>query len=195
MDTHVPHDTALARRTLRRRGLMAVLLGSSLAMLGAGAMSLAVFTDSDASGGAWTTGTIVLGVSPTTVFSPGTVMPGDSGQATVTVANTGTGALRYAMSSSATNTDSKNLRSQLNLTISAGACGSTTGTVYSGSLQGAAFGSSAQGSQTGDRPVAAAANDLLCFAWDLPLLTTDDTFQDATTTATFTFSAEQTKNN
>ena len=64
MDTHALDAQVLARRTLRRRGLMAVLLGSSLAMLGAGAMSLAVFTDTDAADGAWSTGTIILGVSP-----------------------------------------------------------------------------------------------------------------------------------
>lgn len=59
--------------------MLAIALGSSLAMLGAGAMSLAVFTDSEAAGTTWTTGTIILGVSPTTVFNPGVVMPGDSG--------------------------------------------------------------------------------------------------------------------
>jgi hypothetical protein len=195
MDTLAHDDKIVARATKGRRAMLAIVLGSSLAMLGAGAMSLAVFTDQAGSDSSWTTGTIILGVSPTTVFSPGVVMPGDSGQATVTVANTGTGALRYAMSSSATNTDSKNLRSQLALTISAGACGATTGTLYTGALQGAAFGSSTQGAQAGDRPVAAGANDPLCFAWDLPLVTTGDAFQDATTTATFTFDAEQTKNN
>ena len=195
MSTFALDATNVARAAKGRRAMLAIVLGSSLAMLGAGAMSLAVFTDSAGTDSAWTTGTIILGVSPTTVFSPGVVMPGDFGEATVTVANTGTGALRYAMSSSADNTDGKGLRSQLALTIEAGACGSTTGTLYSGTLQGALFGSNAQGPQAGDRPVAAGASDLLCFAWDLPLVTTGNAFQDATTTATFTFDAEQTKNN
>jgi hypothetical protein len=195
MDNHALDGMIVSRAAKGRRAMLAVVLGSSLAMLGAGAMSLAVFTDSDAAGSTWTTGTIILGVSPTTVFTPGVVMPGDSGQQTVTVANTGTGALRYAMSSSATNTDSKDLRSQISLTIDAGPCGATTGSIYSGTLQGAVIGSPAQGFQTGDRPVAAGVNDQLCFAWDLPLTTTGNAFQDATTTATFTFDAEQTQNN
>jgi hypothetical protein len=194
MDNYALDGKIVARAAKGRRAMLAIVLGSSLAMLGAGAMSLAVFTDSDTNGATWTTGTIILGVSPTTVFTPGVVMPGDVGEQTVTVANTGTGALRYAMTGSATNTDGKGLRSQLNLTIDAGPCGATTASIYSGTLQGAAFGSSAQGFQTGDRSVAAGTNDLLCFAWDLPL-STGNTFQDANTTATFTFDAEQTKNN
>jgi hypothetical protein len=194
MDNYALDGKIVARAAKGRRAMLAIVLGSSLAMLGAGAMSLAVFTDSDANGASWTTGTIILGVTPTTVFTPGVVMPGDSGQQNVTVANTGTGALRYAMSSVATNTDSKGLRSQLTLTIDAGPCGATTASIYSGTLQGAAFGSSTQGFQTGDRPVPAGASEQLCFAWDLPLSTTD-AFQGANTTATFTFDAEQTKNN
>jgi len=193
MDNYALDGKIVARAAKGRRAMLAIVLGSSLAMLGAGAMSLAVFTDSDTNGATWTTGTIILGVTPTTVFTPGVVMPGDSGQQTVTVANTGTGALRYAMSSLATNTDTKGLRSQLTLTIDAGPCGSSAGLLYSGTLQGAAFGSSAQGAQAGDRPVAAGANEQLCFAWNLPL-TTGDAFQGASTTATFTFDAEQTKN-
>ena len=127
MDNYALDGKIVARAAKGRRAMLAIVLGSSLAMLGAGAMSLAVFTDSDTNGATWTTGTIILGVSPTTVFTPGVVMPGDSGQQTVTVANTGTGALRYAMSSVATNADTKDLRSQLTLTIDAGACGATTG--------------------------------------------------------------------
>ena len=195
MDNHALDTKIVARAAKGRRAMLAIALGSSLAMLGAGAMSLAVFTDSDANGATWTTGTIILGVSPTAVFTPGVVMPGDSGQQNVTVANTGTGALRYSMTGSATDADSKDLRSQLTLTIDAGACGATTGSIYSGTLQGAAFGSSAQGFNAGDRSLAAGANEQLCFAWDLPLATTGNAFQDATTTATFTFDAEQTKNN
>jgi hypothetical protein len=71
----------------------------------------------------------VLGVSPSTTFSATDIMPGDSGSQTVTVSNTGTGDLRYAMTSSATNADGKGLRGQLALTVEAGACGSTTGTL------------------------------------------------------------------
>ena len=177
----------------RRRGLVVLLLGLAVATTGAGVFSLAVFTSSQTSTGAFTTGTIVLGVSPSTMFSVTGILPGDSGSQTVTVSNTGTGQLRYAMSSVSTNTDTKNLRGQLQLSVKTGACAGTT-SLYSGTLNGAAFGDPTQGAQAGDRTLASGANEQLCFAWSLPLATSD-TFQGATTTATFTFAAEQTQNN
>lgn len=177
----------------RRRGLLVMLLGLAVLTTGAGVFSLAIFTSSQTSTGAFTTGTIILGVSPSTMFSVTGILPGDSGSQTVTVSNTGTGQLRYAMSSVSTNTDTKNLRSQLQMTIKTGACAGTT-SLYSGALNGAAFGDPTQGAQAGDRTLASGANEQLCFAWSLPLATTD-TFQGATTTATFTFAAEQTQNN
>ena len=194
MDTYVPDDTATARRKKRRRALLAILLSSSLATLGAGSLSLAVFTDTDATGGSWTAGTVVLGVSPTTAFSATAVMPGDSGIQTITVSNTGTGALRYAVSSSATNADGKGLAAQMDVTIKAGTCASAGATLYSGKLDAVALGSSAQGAEAGDRSVAAGASDSLCFGWSLDL-GTGNSFQGAATTATFTFDAEQTANN
>lgn len=196
MDTHALDAHVLARRSLRRRGLMAVLLGSSLAMLGAGAMSLAVFTDTDAADGAWSTGTIILGVSPATTFGPSGMMPGDTGSQTITVANTGTGALRYALESVATDLDAKGLAAQLNFDVDAGACGATTGNLFTGTLATfAGLGDKTQGDQAGDRPVAAGDTDQLCFSWELPLDTTGNGFQDAGTEAVFTFYAEQTANN
>ena len=195
MDTNPLDDTVLARRSKRRRALLAILLGASLAMLGAGAMSLAVFTDTGATSGAWSTGTIVLGVSPSTTFGPVHMMPGDTGSQTVTVANTGTGALRYAMDGVATDLDAKGLAAQLDLMISAGTCAAPGAQLYAGSLAGAALGSNAQGNQAGDRIVAAGATDDLCFAWELPFATTGNGFQDAATGAVFTFDAEQTAHN
>jgi hypothetical protein len=149
-------DKTAQRRHKRRRALLAILLSSSIATLGAGAMSLAVFTDSDASSGAWTTGTIVLGVSPATTFSATAIMPGDSGNRDVSVANTGTGDLRYAMSVATTNLDGKGLAGQLRLTITAGTCASAGATLYTGVLSAAYLGSNVQGAHAGDRPVAAA---------------------------------------
>jgi hypothetical protein len=196
MDTHAQDDQVLARRTLRRRGLMAILLGSSLAMLGAGAMSLAVFTDTGTANGAWSTGTIILGVSPATTFGPTGMMPGDTGSQTITVANTGTGALRYAVESVATDLDSKGLAAQLDFDVDAGPCGGTTGNLFSGTLATfAGLGDKAQGDDLGDRSVSAGDTDQLCFSWELPLDTTDNSFQDAGTEAVFTFHAEQTANN
>ena len=187
-------DQPARARRKRRRALVAILFGASLATLGAGAMSLAVFSDSQASSGAWTTGTIVLGVTPSTAFSATNILPGDTGSQTINVTNSGTGALRYAISTSATNADSKGLAAQMNLTVSPGTCASPGSSVYSGALGSAAVGSATQGSQAGDRTLASGANENLCFAWSFPL-SSGNAFQNAATTATFTFAAEQTANN
>ena len=79
MDTYLLDERVQARRGKRRRALLAILLSSSLATLGAGALSLAVFTDSAATDGTWTTGEIVLGVQPAAGFTASNVMPGDEG--------------------------------------------------------------------------------------------------------------------
>jgi hypothetical protein len=56
------------------------------------------------------------------------------------------------------------------------------------------IGDPAQHAQSGDRTLAASANEVLCFQVELPS-STGDAYQNATTTATFTFYAEQTANN
>ena len=189
-------DTALIdrRRRRRRRGLVVLLLSLAVASLGAGAFSLAIFTDTDASSQSFTAGTIDIESSPTTLLAVPAMMPGDSGSETLTVQNNGTGDLRYAMTSSSTDADSLGLRDQLDFTITAGACPGAGAPLYNAVLNGAAFGSVAVGPDAGDRVLAASTSEDLCFAWSLPL-TTVDAFQGATTTATFTFAAEQTANN
>jgi Camelysin metallo-endopeptidase len=190
------YDHAPIRRR-RRRMLVAMLLASSLATVGAGAMSLAVFTDSKASTGTWTTGTIILGVSPATSFTATNIMPGDTGAAVIGVTNNGTSQLRYAMPTASTNADSKGLAAQMALVITTGpmvsnACTGTS--LYTGALSAAALGNPAQGADLGDRNVNAGATDNLCFQWTFPKASGNG-FQAATTTATFTFAAEQTANN
>ena len=182
------------RKRRRRRGLIVLLLGLSLASLGAGAFSLAIFTDTAASSGSFTTGTVDLTTNPSTLFTVTAMMPGDTGSATLTVGNNGTGQLRYAMSTAATNADGKSLRDQLTLTIKAGACPGAGAALYSGALSAAAIGSNAQGANAGDRTLNAGTSEQLCFAWSLPLAT-GNAYQGAATTATFTFDAEQTANN
>lgn len=187
-------------RRKRRRMLVAMLLASSLATVGAGAMSLAVFTDSKASVGNWTTGTIILGVSPSPVFSATGIMPGDTGAATITVTNTGTDQLRYSVTPTVdTTVDTKGLADVMQMTISTGTkSGNTcTGgtTLYSGKLSAAGFGSASPTVGTGDRPVAPlTGTDSLCFAWSFPLAA-DKTYMGVSSKVTFTFDAEQTKNN
>jgi len=193
MDDSATSDRERAGRR-RRTGLLALLVSLCLASLGAGAFSLAIFTDSDATSGAFTSGTVDIATNPATLFTVTNLMPGDSGSATLTVENDGTGQLRYAMTSSSTNGDSKGLRDQLQLTIRPGACPSAAATIFSGALSGAAFGNTAQGAQAGDRVLNAAASEQLCFGWSLAM-STGNAFQGATTTTTFTFTAEQTANN
>jgi hypothetical protein len=194
MDSNALDDQVMNRRRKRRRALVAILLASSLATLGAGAMSLAVFTDSDATGGSWTAGTIILGVSPAPVFTAANIMPGDSGSQTVTLANTGTGQLRYALTTSTTDSGA-GLDSKLQLSIRSGTCAAPGAVLYGGNLSGALIGNPAQGNQGADPVVNAGASASLCFAWSLDLNTTGNAYQGATAAATFTFASEQTANN
>jgi len=182
-------------RHARPVGILATLVASAALTFGAGASTLAIFTDSQDATAAFSTGTIDLTTSPSTVFTASAIFPGDSGSQTVTVTNAGTGALRYAMSTSATNADSLGLAAQLSLTITAGTCPGSGSPLYGAAALGSAvFGNPAQGSQSGDRTLAAAASEALCFAWSLPSAT-GNAFQGAATTATFTFAAEQTASN
>ena len=169
--------------------------------------TLAVFTDSDAVGAnTFTAATISLTTSPTTaLITYSNMNPGDSITNPITVTNAGNSQLRYAVSSSATNTDTKGLKDQLVLTIKTVdvttpgvPCDNFDGTqLYTGDLDSTAgklVGDNTQGSQAGDRSLNAAANEILCFRAALPLATAN-AFQAATTTATFTFDSEQTANN
>lgn len=184
------HSTTARPRHLKPT-LIGLLLAASLASLGAGVSSLAIWTDSATSSASFSAGTVDLVVNPATVLTVGTLAPGQSGSAELTVANSGTLALRYAMTSSSTDADGKALRGQLSLTVSAGACPSATALFGPAALSGAAFGNPAQGGHTGDRTLAAGESETLCFAWSLPSAT-GDAFQGATTATTFTFAAEQT---
>lgn len=178
-----------------------MLLTFGLALSGAlgSAWSLALFTDTAALGGnAFTTGTIDIATSPASALvTYSNMMPGDTANGTLTVSNSGTAQLRYAMTSSSTNADAKNLRDQLTLTIKTQgtSCAAFDGTtLYTGALSAGAFGNPAAGAQAGDRTLAAAAGETLCFRVNLPS-GTGNAYQNATTTATFTFDAEQTANN
>jgi len=185
--------------------LIAVGLLSATSGLG----GLAVFTDQAAvDGNTFTTGTIEISTNPTTALVTFSDMaPGDEVTAPLTVTNDSTTLeLRYSVTSLATNTDTKDLRAQLDLTIKEDVTTCTTagfdtdGTIlYDPADLGGdpainVIGDPTQGAQAGDRVLAASANEVLCFNVELPL-TTGDAFQDATTTATFTFDAEQTINN
>ena len=166
--------------------------------------SLALFTDQQAVGGnAFTTGSVDLVAAPATAAITMTGMaPGDQVTAPVNVANSGTLEFRYSITST---TDEDTLAAQLDLTVKSGVttCDNANfgvdGTVlYTGPLGSTAtinvVGTPATGAQAGDRVLATAANENLCFNVALPA-STSNAFQGLSSTATFTFDAEQTANN
>ena len=198
---------------LKKLTVVAVLI--ALVGVAANSGTLAVFTDAAPSNNnTFTTGTLDLklsdnnetdldSVSTSVTFTA--MAPGDTVTDRIVPKNTGSLALRYAISSSATNADSKGLKDQLVLTIKTIdvttpgiPCDNFDGTqLYTGdtdSTAGKLVGDNTQGAQAGDRILAAAASETLCFRVNLPL-NTGNTFQNATTTVTFTFDAEQTANN
>ena len=208
METN-PRPTAHRRRRRRLAGVLLVV--AAAATIGAASFSLAIFTSTQTvAANAFTTGTIVLGVAPASaIFTSSSMMPGDAvpagapGQA-VTISNTGTGALRYAISGASTDSDSKHLNTQLLITVRQpdGNAGSSCTLMTGNSLFSAVVptaglnmvGDPAQGGQAGDRTLAGGSSETLCFKASLPLTTTN-AYQSATSTYTFTFNAEQTANN
>jgi hypothetical protein len=192
-----------------KAGLGLSLATATLAVTATGA----IFTDSTAVGSnAFSTGDVELTTSVTTdlvSFTSPKMVPGDSVVDAVTVTNAGNVEMRYAISSTTTE---NSLAAQLDLTIwaesaepdLAGAnttCDSTAPTtvLYAagdlGSTTGVnVVGNPTQGTHTGDRTLAALAADILCFKVALPT-TTGNTFENLSSTATFTFAGEQTANN
>ena len=198
---------------LKKLTVVAVLV--ALVGVAANSGTLAVFTDAAPSNNnTFTTGTLDLklsdnnetdldSVSTSVTFTA--MAPGDTVTDRIVPKNTGSLALRYAISASATNADSKGLKDQLVLTIKTIdvttpgiPCDNFDGTqLYTGdtdSTAGKLVGDNTQGAQAGDRTLAAAASETLCFRVNFPL-STGNTFQNATTTVTFTFDAEQTSSN
>jgi spore coat-associated protein N len=191
-----------------RRRLLAAIGIAGLSLITVGTLTTgAIFSDSeDLGANSFTTGTLVLGLNPVSaLFSVTNMAPGDTVSKPLTVSDAGTLGLRYAATAVATNTDGKGLRSQLAFTVYSGvsAANCTAGTTAGGTVlfgsapigaSSAVFGDPAQGAQAGDRALGAGTGETLCFVASLPLAT-DNTFQNAATTVTFTFDAEQTKNN
>lgn len=189
------------------RKLYALLLAVGLMTAAPWAITQAVFSDSQAVGSnTFSTGTIDISTSPTSALVTYSGMaPGDKTTQSLVVSNAGSLGLRYAVTATATNADSKGLKDQLTLTIKtidvttpASACDNFDGTqLYSGDVDSTAgnlIGDSTAGSQTGDRTLAASGSETLCFRVELPS-TSGNTYQNASSTATFSFNAEQTANN
>ena len=196
MDTEITQHVHPRRR--RRLGAL-LLLSLVSGSLGAGALSLAVFTDTKASSGnIFTTGTVVLGVAPTSaVLTSPNMLPGDVVNGTIVVSNTGTAALRYAMTSAWVDGPAPSLSTQMVLAIepkTGASCVFDASALYNATASLAKIGDPTQGGQAGDRTLAAGVSETLCFQMTLPL-GTGNTYQNKTTTGTFTFAAEQTANN
>ncbi len=153
----------------------------------------------------FTTGTVDIANSPASaLLSVVDLVPGEKVYAELTVTNSGTLPLRYALASTVTNPDGKGLGAELDLTVAyaPAACSdagfaSSMGTVlYGTALPLGALGSSLNliGTPTafpsGGRTLSAASNETLCFQVSLPGAT-NSSYQGAATTATFTFSAQQ----
>lgn len=194
-----------------RLSVVALVVGAVLGTLFA-ASSLGIFTDNqDVGSNTLTTGTLDISASPASaVVTFSNMAPGDRATGSTNITNGGSLELRYAMTTSTTNPDGKNLAGALRLRIAkriAGSCdfpyynsdGSTTTLsndqqIYEGLLSSAGFGNPAQGSQAGDRTLAAGVGEWLCMSVVLPA-SAGNSYQNATTTAALSFSAEQTANN
>ena len=189
----------------RRRGLLALLMaGSALISVTGATMSLALFTDQvSANNNSFTTGTVHIGINPASVILQApAMMPGDTVNGSVVVSNTGTAAMRYAISGSATN-PAGGLASQITVTIrqpdTAGGstCTAFTGTqLFTGTVpytEGNLVGTFAS-HPNGGRTLAYNASETLCFRATLPSGTLN-AYEGLSTVMTFTFYAEQTANN
>ena len=182
------------RRRRRRRGLVALLAGVALAVFGSSALSLALFTDTDASTWSFDTGTIDIESNPAVMVAVTGMMPGDSNTQALTIQNAGSAHLRYAMGTVATNALGDELRLEVR-EVGTG-CNNWDGAdvVTPAALDGSGFGNPASGPHAGDRVLAGGSNEILCFRVSLPIGATNAS-QGSSSSATFTFSAEQTANN
>jgi predicted ribosomally synthesized peptide with SipW-like signal peptide len=197
---------------MRRNRVLVLLVGAvAVASIAGGAISLAVFTDTETVDATFTSGTIML--DPTKIDALDLALgsnwvPGDSVTGSVDVENIGTNQLRYSLNTTTTDGSSPNgpaLYEALTVevrTIDATTpltkCNDFDGTVlHAAGVLGAStimFGDPSPTVGTGDRTVNAGATDVLCIRVSLPI-NTDETYQGATSVTTFTFNAEQTANN
>lgn len=181
-----------------RKVRLVLCLGSLSGLAWAG--TFATFTDSGTASSTFTAGSVDLLLNAEaddayafTSIEMSNMKPGDVKYAPLRIANNGTLGFSYTMATSATNADSKALRDQLQLGVKAvaneAACDSA-GVGYAASLDTMTAAGALSAAAIGSRTLAAGASDVACFRIELPTAS-NDTFQGATTTATFTFSATQ----
>jgi hypothetical protein len=194
------------RRIALSVGVVAVALVSAT-----GLASSALFTDSKTIGAnTVASGSVTLGLggsATTNALAAGTMAPGDTKYAVVTVSNSGSLALRYSATAtwSASNALSQAITLSVQTIGSAGAtCDSTVGTnwtlpnvaanITATGTSVALFGSPVAGQQAGDRTLNAAAAEYLCVREQLPSTATN-TVANLTSNVNLQFDAEQTANN
>ncbi len=184
-----------------RRRIWWLLLSIGLLAGAPWAVTHAMWADSQAvTGNTFTTGSVDISTTPTSALVTFTGMvPGDKVTAPLTVQNAGTLQLRYAMttgiSGSTTLSDGLELQVKSGVTTCSNAEFDADGTsLYNSSLTNGAIGSATQGGQAGDRTLNSSASEVLCFQVRLPSGAAG-ALQGLSTTATFTFAAEQTANN
>lgn len=188
------------------RNFLLGALAIGLLALASGFSGLAVFTDQETiDSNDFDTQSVDLSTAPTTaMITMSAMIPGDSVTDDVVVSNDGDLDLRYSISSSATNADTLGLKDALTLTIKTidvttpgTPCDDFDGTqLYTGDLDSTAgilVGDPAQGTQGGERTLAPTASETLCFRVELSSSSSGP--DGASTSATFTFDAEQTINN
>jgi spore coat-associated protein N len=179
-----------------------VLLGALTGLVDGGTVASFQSTGSSAPN-AFAAGTVDVANSPASaLMSLTNMMPGETITAPLTVTNSGSLQLRYALASTVTNSDGKGIGAQLTLTAKSGVASCTnsgfsaSGTVLYGAAPLGELGSSLSLIGTpnafpnGGRTLSPAAGETLCLQVTLPAATGPG-FQGATTTATFTFSAQQ----
>lgn len=191
--------------------VLAGVLAIGLLSAGATVATQALFT-STASVGAntFTAGTVNIATTPASTLVTLTAMaPGDEVYGEIHVDNGGSLELRYALTSTV-GSGENTMAAQLDLTIrgpaaaSGGCTAAGFGTFGTGVMYGPAdvgseaglnvIGDPTSGADAGDRVLADVDDEYLCFKVALPL-STGNSVQGATATATFDFISEQTANN
>lgn len=206
--------------TIDKRKLLTAAAALVIAGSGsiAGAVTAALYTDSATStGNSFAAGTVAVRLtdanetqlaSVAATISGTSMAPGDSTTGYIEVKNTGTLAQRYAITTTDTTAAGAN-NTAMSSALTAGIDSRAVGTACTAAQGGAgqtevkaagtalaslAVGNPAAGAHAGDRALAPAAEERLCFYVTLPVAT-GNASQGGTASYTFTFAAEQTVNN
>jgi len=185
--------------SVTNRLLLTVLLSLGTLSGSTGRETLAHFTTFAAStGNGFSAGTLHIGKSLAsgTTLTMSNLLAGDSFDAQLDVANSGSLDLIYALTTTWTGSDS--LASTVQLTIRvktpAVACSDPVGSVgtilYSGDMASAEVGNPLHGQDAGDRALAASTTESLCFRIVLPAAA-PASLSNTNVAPTFVFSAEQ----